>query len=132
MHLTSSNHRLAAPVRSLSRWAAAALALGALLLVFALDRATGATPVQHLYYLPIIFAGVRFGMPGGLVAAVSAIVLYHVANPHLLMFRYEEPDLVQIVLFLAVGLITAKRTADADRLRSLATTDDLTGLHNSR
>ena len=132
MRLTSNNDRLGAPVRSLSRWAAAALALGALLLVFALDRATGATPVQHLYYLPIIFAGVRFGMPGGFVAAVSAIVLYHVANPHLLMFRYEESDLVQIVLFLAVGLIAAKLTDDADRLRSLATTDDLTGLHNLR
>ena len=76
---------------------------GTLLLVFALDRATGATPVQHLYYLPIIFAGLRFGMPGGFVSAVSAIVLYHVANPHLLTFRYEESDLVQIVLFLAVG-----------------------------
>jgi diguanylate cyclase (GGDEF)-like protein len=103
-----------------------------LLLVFALDRATGAKPVQHLYYLPIIFAGVRFGMPGGTAAALSAIVLYHAANPHLLTFRYEESDLVQIVLFLATGLITAKLAADAERLRILAMTDDLTGLHNLR
>jgi diguanylate cyclase (GGDEF)-like protein len=132
MRLTSSSDRLTAPTRSLPSWTAAALVLGALLLVFALDRATGATPVQHLYYLPIIFAGVRFLMPGGIVAAVSAIVLYHVANPHLLTFRYEESDLVQIVLFLATGLITAKLTVDADRLRILAMTDDLTGLHNLR
>ena len=63
---------------------------------------------------------------------MSAIVLYHVANPHLLTFRYGEADLVQIALFLAVGTITAKLTQDADRLRRLAMTDDLTGLHNLR
>ena len=87
--------------------------MGAFLLTFTLDRATGSTPVQHLYYLPIILAGLRFGMPGGIMAALSAIVLYHAANPHLLTFRYEESDLVQIVLFLAVGVMTAKLTLDA-------------------
>ena len=35
-------------------------------------------------------------------------------------------------MFLAVGTITAKLTQDADRLRRLAMTDDLTGLHNLR
>jgi diguanylate cyclase (GGDEF)-like protein len=108
------------------------LVLAALLLVFALDRATGAAPVQHLYYVPIILAGFRFGMRGGALAAVAAIVLYHLANPHLLTFVYGESDLVQISLFLAVGLIAAKLTQDADRLRQLALTDDLTGLHNLR
>jgi diguanylate cyclase (GGDEF)-like protein len=108
------------------------LVIGALLLVFGLDRATGSTPVQHLYYLPIILAGFRFGMRGGLVAGVSAIVLYHAANPALLTFKYGEADLVQITLFLAVGLITARLTRDAERLRELAMTDDLTGLHNLR
>jgi diguanylate cyclase (GGDEF)-like protein len=88
--------------------------------------------VQHVYYLPIIFAGLRFKMRGGLVSALAAILLYHVANPHLLTLRYGERDLVQIALFLAVGTITAKLTADADRLRRLAMTDDLTGLHNLR
>src|SRR6185295_6323756 len=43
-----------------------------------------------------------------------------------------EADLVQVALFLAVGPITAKLTGDADRLRRLALTDDLTGLHNLR
>ena len=66
------------------------------------------------------------------MAALSAIVLYHAANPHLLTLRYEESDLVQIVLFLAVGVITAKLALDASRLRRLAITDDLTGLHNLR
>jgi two-component system cell cycle response regulator len=50
----------------------------------------------------------------------------------LLTFRYEESDLVQIALFLALGVITAKLTRDANRLRRLALTDDLTGLHNLR
>jgi diguanylate cyclase (GGDEF)-like protein len=108
------------------------LVIGSLLLVFALDRATGSAPVQHLYYLPIILAGLRFRMRAGVLAGLSAILLYHAANPHLLTFSYEESDLVQIVLFLAVGVITATLKHDADRLRQLALTDDLTGLHNLR
>lgn len=131
MRLTASHDRLVAPIRLSPVWAAA-LVFGALLLIFGVDRATDAAPVQHLYYLPIILAGLRFKMRGGVVAAVAAILLYHVANPHLLTLRYEERDLLQIALFLAVGTITAKLTVDADRLRRLAMTDDLTGLHNLR
>jgi diguanylate cyclase (GGDEF)-like protein len=131
MRLTTSNGRLVAPARG-SSVTAAALISGALLLVFTLDRATGATPVQHLYYVPIVLAGISFRMRGGIIAALIAIVLYHVANPHLLSFRYEEPDLVQVALFVAVGVITARLTADTNQLRRLAMTDDLTGLHNLR
>jgi len=112
MHLTSSHDRLGAPIPPSSRFAAASLVFGGLLLVFGLDRATDVTPVQHLYYLPIIFAGVRFGMPGGIGAALVAIALYHAANPHLLTFKYEESDLVQIVLFLATGPIVRSQTGD--------------------
>ena len=132
MRLTAGSDRFVAPSSSSPKLASASLVAGALLLVFALDQRTGATPVQHLYYLPIIFAGLRFGMSGGIVAALSAIVLYHVANPHLLTFKYQESDVVPIVLFLMTGVITAKLTADANRLRDLAMTDDLTGLHNLR
>jgi diguanylate cyclase (GGDEF)-like protein len=131
MHLTKSQDRFAVP-RQLSPLSAAALAIGGLLLVFFLDRATDAAPVQHLYYLPIIIAAVRFGTQGGVLAALSAIALYHAANPRLLTFRYGESDLVQMVLFLAVGVITARLALDAKRLRQLAMTDDLTGLHNLR
>jgi diguanylate cyclase (GGDEF)-like protein len=131
MRLTTSHDRFAVPARWSPMWTAV-LVIGALLLVFALDRATGSAPVQHLYYLPIILAGLRFRMRGGVLAGLSAILLYHAANPHLLTFRYEESDLVQIVLFLAVGVMTAMLKRDADRLRQLALTDDLTGLHNLR
>jgi len=66
-----------------------ALVGGALLLVFGLDRATDAAPVQHLYYVPIILAGFTLAMRGGVMAALASIVLYHLANPRLLTFRYE-------------------------------------------
>jgi diguanylate cyclase (GGDEF)-like protein len=131
MRLTTSTSRLGAPLQLSRRWTVA-LVLGALILIFVVDRATDAAPVQHLYYLPIILAGVRFRMRGGIIAAMSAIVLYHLANPHLLTFRYGESDLVQIILFLAVGTVTAKLTLNAQRMRQLAMTDDLTGLHNLR
>ena len=108
------------------------LVIGALAAIFELDRETGSAPVQHLYYLPIVLAGVRFRLVGGVVTGLLAIVLYHGANPHLLTLRYGEADLVQIVLFVAVGVTAAKVAADARRLHRLAMTDDLTGLHNLR
>jgi diguanylate cyclase (GGDEF)-like protein len=112
-------------------WSAASL-LGALALVLLLDRSTDSAPVQHLYYIPIVLAGMRFGYPGGAVAATASVLLYHVANPRLLTFTYEEADIVQVCLFLATGLVTGRLSADARRIRALAHTDDLTGLHNLR
>ena len=128
----SSGSSDASPTQSISPAWSSAVLIAALWLVFELDRVTGSAPVQHLYYLPIIFAGVRFGMRGGLMAALAAILSYHWANPHLSGFRYAESDVVQIVLFIAVGMITAKLQEDARRLHALAMTDDLTGLHNLR
>ena len=87
MRLTISNDRFA----STARWSprvTTALAGVALLLVFVLDRATGVAPVQHLYYVPIMLAGFRFKMRGGVLAALASILLYHLANPNLLTFRY--------------------------------------------
>ncbi len=112
-------------------WAIIAVVAG-LLGVFVLDRLTQAAPVQHLYYLPIIFAAVRFGLRGGLSGSIVAVVLYHLANPRLLSVGHDEADLLQTLLFAAVGMVAAKLTDDARRLRQFATTDDLTGLHNLR
>jgi diguanylate cyclase (GGDEF)-like protein len=131
MQLTTRTEGLAGPAR-LSPPLAGVAAILALVAVFMLDRVTGAAPVQHLYYLPIILAGLVFRMRGGVLAGVTAILLYHLANPHMLTFKYEESDFIQILLFLAVGITTARLTDDADRLRRLALTDDLTGLHNLR
>ena len=110
----------------------AAALVAALLLVFVLDRSTGSAPVQHLYYLPIIFSAIQFGFSGGLAAPLAAIALYHAANPRLFALGYEHWDVVQMALFVAVGLITARLTDDTRRLHQLAITDDLTGLHNLR
>ena len=112
----------------ISRGWASVLLAAALALCFELDRVTGSAPLQHLYYVPIIFAALRFGARGALALAGAATVLYHVANPHLFSFsfHYEEADVVQIALFTAVGLVAAKLTEDARRLHHLAMTDDLT------
>jgi diguanylate cyclase (GGDEF)-like protein len=50
----------------------------------------------------------------------------------LLVFEYQHWDVLQVATFVAVGLTTAMLTDDRRRLRLLATTDDLTGLHNLR
>jgi diguanylate cyclase (GGDEF)-like protein len=131
MQLTPANDRFVLPTQYAPA-GVAAVVTATMLAVFALDRITGAAPVQHLYYLPVILAGFRFQLRGALITGFSAIVLYHLANPHLLTIRYGESDLLQIVLFLAVGVISARMSRDASRLRMLAATDDLTGLHNLR
>ena len=55
------------------------------------------------------------------------MVLYHAGNPRLLTFAYAESDIVQIALFLAIGIVPARLADDARRLRHMAETDDLTG-----
>jgi diguanylate cyclase (GGDEF)-like protein len=134
MRLTSRwtfDRRIAAIARLPPVWSAI-LVVAALLGVFYIDWRTASAPYQHLYYVPIIFAGIMFRMRGSILAALAAILLYHLANPALLTFRYGEADLVQICLFIAVALTTAKLAHDTQRLHHLAMTDDLTGLHNLR
>jgi diguanylate cyclase len=106
--------------------------IAAFLLIFQLDRVTASAPVQHLYYLPIMLASLRFGLSGGLSASMAAVLLYHLATPTLATWDYRESDLVQVALLVAVGIVTAKLADHARRLHSLAATDDLTGLHNLR
>jgi diguanylate cyclase (GGDEF)-like protein len=109
-----------------------AVVVGLLLVIFELDRRTDAAPVQHLYYLPIILASLRMGSMAGLGTSVASVVMYHLANPTLMSSRYKDTDIIQIALFVVVALVTTRMANDARRLRRLATTDDLTGLHNLR
>lgn len=109
-----------------------ALVLVSLGLIYKLDQSTGAAPIQHLYYLPIVIAGLWLPRHAGLIAGLAAVVLYHLANPILLASRYRESDIVQIVLFVGVGAVTAKLADDRRRLHRLSVTDDLTGLYNLR
>src|SRR5262245_17594205 len=89
LHLTDSHPTPRSAVHRSSRQTVrAVIVIGTLVIVFALDRMTASAPVQHLYYVPIIFGGLWFRRWGGVMAAAAAIVLYHLANPHLLTFRY--------------------------------------------
>jgi diguanylate cyclase (GGDEF)-like protein len=103
-------------------------------LIALLDRATGDAPFQHLYYIPIIFGAIEFGFVGGLVVSFVSVLLYHFANPGLMLriHEFRQADIVQVILFFVVGLVAAKLANDAKRLRLLSITDDLTGLHNLR
>jgi diguanylate cyclase (GGDEF)-like protein len=133
LRLTTSDYRVSRDARSPTGRVVAAVWVGAVMaLVFAIDRLTDLPGVQHLYYFPIIYAAIRFGMAGGAGTALLAIVLYHVANPQIPTWRHEESDVLQMAVFIAAGLVAAKLAADARRLRRLALTDDLTGLHNLR
>ncbi len=116
----------------LSGIASGAVLAGVTAGVFALDRLTDVPGAQHLYYFPIILAAVRFGTRGGAAAASLTILLYHLANPHMLTWRYGESDILQMGVFIAAGLVAARLADDAQRLHRLAMTDDLTGLHNLR
>src|SRR6476659_4701770 len=90
------------------------LITAALIFISLLDRATGDVPFQHLYYLPIILAAKEFGFSGGLLVSSCAVVLYHLANPRLIGLQdFRQGDIVQIILFLTVGLIAAKLVQDA-------------------
>ena len=101
--------------------------------IFVLDRATSDEPFQHLYYFPIILAAIEAGFAGGLITSLASVVLYHLANPRLLSLQgFRQGDVVQILLFFSVGIVASKLTEDANKLRVLAITDDLTGLHNLR
>jgi len=87
---------------------ATALTVAALVAVFALDSWTGEAPVQHLYYLPILYAAVRFGARGGLLASTAAIVLYHLPKPNLWRLGHTEADVLLIILFSAFGPVVGR------------------------
>jgi signal transduction histidine kinase len=75
--------------------------------------APGGDPFWHdlfrrLYYLPIILAGFRFGLAGGLVTsvAVAAMFLPHVLMTRMMLTRQAHEAVFEIPLFLIVGAVT--------------------------
>ena len=89
-------------------------------------------PFSHLFYLPILLAGVRLGWRPAMGVAVVSVVLFHVLDPKLASFQYAEADVIQLVLFVVVAIVSARLATQSRELHKLATTDDLTGLHNLR
>lgn len=67
-----------------------------------------------------------------MLVALCSVLLYHLVNPALLQLRHQPSDAVEVLLFLVVGFVTTSLAKDAARMRRLAHTDDLTGLHNLR
>lgn len=101
-------------------------------LIFLLDQSTGVAPFQHLYYIPIVIAGIWMPRHAGVLVGLVAVVLYHVANLGSFTPAYRELDIVQIALFLGIGVVTDKLADDRRQLHRLSVTDDLTGLYNLR
>lgn len=131
MQLTTTGTHILSSRRMHDAWVTLAV-VPALWVIFEVDRRTGSAPVQHLYYLPIVVASLRIGRFAGIATSLLAILLYHLANLAHFTGGYTEADVVQTTLFVVVGIVTAKLSEDARRLRQLAATDDLTGLHNLR
>ena len=75
--------------------------------------------LERLYYLPIVFAAISFGLNGGLVAAVCAGLCY---APHIITAWKGSPQAMdakyaEIVVFLAVGAVTGI-LSDRERKRT--------------
>ena len=64
--------------------------------------------LQHLYYLPIVFAGMYFGWRGGLFAGLLAGISSLPYSLHLfsVMRSYGSDQLLDIPLFCAAGVFT--------------------------
>src|SRR4051794_9197434 len=88
--------------------------------------------ISHLYYVPILIAAIRLGRTPAIGVAVLAAVFAHVADPERSRFHYDEADVMELVLYVTVALVASRLAYNAAELRRLASTDDLTGLHNLR
>jgi len=88
--------------------------------------------ISHLYYLPILLAATQLGRPSAIAVAAAAVLLTHLGDPDLARFRYGEADVMELVLFVTVAVVASGWSQTERELRRLASTDDLTGLHNLR
>jgi two-component system sensor histidine kinase HydH len=63
---------------------------------------------RRLYYLPIILAGFRFGLKGGLATAaiISLVFLPHVLMMKTMLPRQASEAVFEIPLYLVVGIVT--------------------------
>jgi two-component system, NtrC family, sensor histidine kinase HydH len=73
---------------------------------------------QRLYYLPIVFAAVAFGWPGGVAAAACSMMCYlpHIAMTWRMNPAYSANQYAEIMVFFLVGIVTGT-LADRERKR---------------
>jgi len=86
---------------------------------------------RRLYYLPIILAGFRYGLKGGLVTSVAVSVMFlpHVAMTRTMLEHQASEAVFEIPLYLVVGAVTgvlSDRQRQADE--SLRRAEQLTTL----
>ena len=116
-HETTSSTRIAAVVAGI-------LLVTALHLVMPVSLLHRHNAFQHLYYLPIVFAGLTFGWRGGLAAAILAGLSN--APYSFVLWRtlpnYAIDQISEIPLFCAAGILTGvlaergrKQRADLER-----------------
>jgi signal transduction histidine kinase len=86
---------------------------------------------RRLYYLPIILAGFRYGLKGGLITSVAVSVMFlpHVVMTRTMLEHQASEAVFEIPLYLVVGAVTGvlsdrQRQADeslrrAERLKTL-------------
>jgi two-component system sensor histidine kinase HydH len=118
------------------RWAAIAGSIflcGGLHYMMPLSILHWSSLLAHLYYLPIVFAGIYFGWRGGLAAGLMAGVA---SLPHSLrllgiMPAYASDQLLDITVFCAAGVFTGilSRREREQRLALERTTARLTEVY---
>jgi diguanylate cyclase (GGDEF)-like protein len=118
-------------LRHRGRYAAGACALLVAIALVDWKLAPDAS-LAHLYYLPILLAAVKVGRRLSLGMALASMLVFHLLDPELIAFHYGEADILQLVLFLVVALVSSRLAEQEREMRRLAGTDDLTGLHNLR
>lgn len=133
VRLSDSHHLSSLARRELQRPLVISLTLGLVAGIACADFLFADVDIiSHLYYLPILLAATQLGRPAAIAVAAAAVVLTHLGDPDLARFRYGEADVMELVLFLTVAVVASGWSQTERELRRLASTDDLTGLHNLR
>jgi len=86
--------------------------LAGVALLFLMSANEAHSPLRHLYFLPVLWAAIRFGLRGGSLVALLAVLLY--APIVLLLMERGGPaaevgeGIATIILLLGVGSLTGR------------------------
>jgi len=99
----------------------------------ALDGADPASPLRHLFFVPVVVAALAFGLRGAAVAGAGAVLLYApIVLPdverHGLTFATAEALLTTVLLLVVGAIVGAQRTQtrrQSERLSVLLAVHDV-------